>query len=570
MMPPIGSDLRSKMASEGARVLRCSIGDLGTQLGNFVEADGNTWRHASQSYTDSEITWISALLAVEACEEFPIPKILEYTSRTQLAKDLMGRLNAAAPDPQTYASYIDILGDVFRWVPRPACLTTTMVILTLLFDGQVPPSYVSLLELLGAPQMLALPSGELDAIEAAKQVLVQGSSFIREIVRAGVLPKPLEDLAWSAGSRSRLQLPSPRPVECAASLSGEACALFIYGMPARLPAWSSVQPVLDHFARLSGVLQFSHPATLYPSQALLGAVRIDEEAAGAYDQQLLDEARSLFEDLVEREELPEDVARKKAFGKVMRGFQPFISYLKRVNARGACVTSFPHGIASRYSRHQLYKGVREDLSPRPNVFRDLLAALPKLLAGEDEQLSRLAILQFVTAARASVVLGLDRTCWIDNVDGVLLHVRSASNKTGRSALFLAASWIELFNITREWLPETANDNPPNWLRDDLNNLIDRICVKFEKRTGLLVPRKSARFTRSAHVQLLRSNLRGSDREAISALLGHGVRFTRSNYWRAWPEEVEAAYALWNAKTHFVPYGLADAEQWGLLREVNNG
>ncbi|NNN15579.1 MAG: hypothetical protein HKL82_06960 [Acidimicrobiaceae bacterium] len=530
MIPPIDSGVRSRMAAEGARILACSIDDLGTRLDDFVEADGNAWRHSDWSRAPSQRTWISALLACEVCEGYSKPRILEFFNRTQCVKDLNGRLDTAAPDPQTYASYRDILGEICTFVPHPVCLGTTLEILKLRFDGQVPLSYVSLLELLGAPQMLALPSGELDAIGAAKQVLLRGKPFIREVIEAGVLPKLLEDLARSAGSRNRDQLPSPTPVEYAAKLSGEACAVFVYGAPARLPTWSSVQPVFRHFSILSDVLGFSHPATLYPSQALLGAVQLDEKGAKAFDQRLLDDARSLFDDLFEYEMLSQDAARQRAFRKVMSGFQPFISWLKRVNAQGARVTSFPQGIAGAYNQHQLYKGVREDLSPKPSTLRELLAALPELLEGEDEQLSRLAILQFVTAARASVVLGLDRTCWIDDVGGVLLHVRSASNKTGRSSLFLAQAWIELFNITREWLPERTSDDPPNWLRDDLSNLIDRCCVKFEKKTGLPIPRESARFTRSAFVQLLRTNLCGNDREVVTALLGHRSRLTRSNYW----------------------------------------
>lgn len=558
------------MATEGAKHLGCSIEDLGAQICKFVEADGNVWKFAESTYSASQRTWISALLACEVLERYPQPRICEFFKRTQRWKDLIGRLDFVAPDPRTYALYKNILGQIYAFIPYPASLESALEILKLLFNGDVPVSYVALLELLGAQKILALPSGNLDAIKAAEQVSLRDKSFVRELIEARVLPQPLEDLARNAGSRSRDQQPSPVPVQYVARLSGEACGAFIYGLPLRLPAWSSVRDLFPHLDRLSDVLEFSQPATLYPSQGLLGAVQLDEQGANAYDQRLIDDARFLAEDLIEAEMMPEEAARQKAIRTVMSGFQPFVACLKRINNQGARITSFPHGIAGAYNRQQLYKGVREDLSPRPDILRSFLAVLPELLEGEDVQLGHWVILQFVTGARAAVVLGLDRTCWIDDDFGVLLHVRSASNKTGRSCLFLAAAWIELFNITREWLPEAVGDNPPNWLRNDLSDLIDRVCVKFENRTGKAVPRGSARFTRSAIVQLLRTNLDGHDREVVTALLGHRSRFTRSNYWRAWPEEVESSYSRWDNNFRGMSYALIDEGKSERLREVNNG
>lgn len=533
------------MAEAGARMLDSSVENLGAQLIGFVEGDGNVWRNSGKVYTPSQRTWISALLACEVCDGYPKPRILEYFGQLQCVKDLVGRLENVSPDPWTFANYRDILRKICLLVPYPLCLSTTLEILKVRFNDQVPSSYISLLELLGAPRMLALPSGDIDAIKAAEQVLLRGTPFIRELIKERILPELLEDLARSAGSRSRNGLPSPRPVEHVARLSGEACALFIYGAPKRFPTWPSVRPLFAHLGRLSEVVGFSHPPTLYPSQTLLGAIRLDEESARAYDQRLLDDARSIFNDLDESEGLSQHAALQKASRKVMSGFHPFIVWLERAKAKGARITSFPQGIAGSYNQLQLYKGARDDLSPRPEIFRQLLGALPELLDGEDLQLGRLVVIQFVTAARASVVLGLDRTCWIEDNCGVLLHVRSGSNKTGWSSLFLAPAWIELFNIKREWLPDQVSEDPANWLRDDFNKLIDRVCRKFEERSGQSVTRKSARFTRSALVQLLRTNLKGNEKEAISALLGHQSRFTRANYWRAWPEEIEAAYARWD-------------------------
>ncbi|WP_298207833.1 hypothetical protein [Ferrimicrobium sp.] len=536
--------MRDQLIERGKLVLGVAKGKLDSIVADFVEADGNYWYNPPLEYTASQKTWISAILACGACEGQPLPRLLEFHHGLRCITGLVEKLKAISPDAGTFKSYADLLNDICAIVPYPAELSTTGEILGIVFEGQVPPSYLSLLELLGAPKILDYEGAGIDAIEAAREVHLQGRRFARELIQAGVLPKVVESLARSLGERGHDSLPSAVPVQRVAGLCGEASALFIYGVPGRLPAWQSVQPVLTHLNRLAEVLGFSHPPTLYPHQSLLGAIRLDHEGAKAYDRRLLEDAMSLAEWLQDSEGLSQQASSHRAAMRVMKGFEPFRQYLERAGSLGASITALPDGIKGTYKRLELYKGVRDDLSPRPEVFRQFLGALPTVLRDMDEKFGRLLILQCVTGARSSVVLGLDRTCWIPDVDGVILHVRSGSNKTGRSALFLARAWIELFDITPDWLPASARENPSDRQRQEFRSFIESACAKFERLSGCTLVRKSARFTRSAYVQLLRADLKGVEREVITACLGHRSRLTRANYVRARADEVQASYERW--------------------------
>ncbi|WP_298210398.1 hypothetical protein [Ferrimicrobium sp.] len=512
------------------------------RLLEFVEEDGNFWYQARGIYSDEELTWFSALLALRVFEEVPLPRIIEVVPRTRRFQELQVRLDKIASDSRTLGRYKEILKEIFEMVPVPASLDTTLGIVDLVHGHSAPPRFSAILTLLGAVHQLLLPSGEIDAHEAAIRVQQGDSSFIQELIDARVLPDCLEVLARQAGRRSSTGRPSTAPIERFARLPGEAGALFVYGSPLRLPSWASVSAVMSHLARLAEVCQFSQPETLYPSIQMLGEVKIDKEVAMGYDQLLLEDARLMLSELLEGDVLSEATATHRAFKHAMAGFRPFISYLQRAASQGAQISAYPKGLADTSRASQLYSSCRSDLCPPPDTFRLLLGLLPVLLEGEDDRLSRLLIIQFVTAARASVVLALDKSCWIQDAFGVLLHVRYEGNKTGRSVLFLAQPWIDLFDIRVSWLPDVAEADPPEAQRRRLSELIDRVCTKFEGLTGLAVERQSTRFSRSSMVQLLRIHLRGEEREVITALLGHRSRVTRANYWRAWQAEVVDAYS----------------------------
>ena len=154
------------------------------------------------------------------------------------------------------------------------------------------------------------------------------------------------------------------------------------------------------------------------------------------------------------------------------------------------------------------------------------------------------MLQLLSAARSSVVLALQRSHLVQVPEGWLIHVPWQANKTGRALLFIPQPFVDYYDILREWLPEIAPADPPQYRRDEFANAIDRFCRTFEDRTGRLVSRKSVRFTRSALAQMFRPHLTGLERETVTALLNHRLRGTRHNYLRAWKQEVDETYIHW--------------------------
>lgn len=517
---------------EVAAVLGTTEEALEKRLRPFVEASPEVWEREFSADPKGAVG-ASMVLALGAIEGLVRPRLLECYDTTSCYVHLRDELVRRFPDQALELEVL--LRELFCDVPRLVDPYEALRLLHVAYEGHPPSSFVSLLQGLGVTTLVSRGGVSIDPVAAAARVVAdQGVSYALELLEAGLLPPVITALAFGRrGRRGRRAV--VEPVRVIAGMAAEAGALFVHGAPARPKSWEATAHVHPHCSRLARVLGLAGPPTLVPPPELLGLVRLDEETARAYDRALLDDAEEWAEEWLEADRYAEGEARRRASARVMTGFGPFCEYLRRSASRGAPILALPSGIAVPRSGTTTYEGIREDLCPRPEVHRLLLARAPELLEGEDD--ARLIILQLVTGARSSVVLGLDRSCYVVVPEGVVLHVPAAANKTGRTLLAIAQCWVDLYGITREWLPQHAPEDPPQHRRDELAAAIEQLCRRFEAETGHVIARKSARFTRSACAQLLRPHLRGLDREAMTAFLGHHSRVTRSNYWRAYPEEI---------------------------------
>jgi hypothetical protein len=268
-------------------------------------------------------------------------------------------------------------------------------------------------------------------------------------------------------------------------------------------------------------------------------IKIDEKSARAYDEQLLLDAEDRAEQLVEEEGESEDNANRLASNYHMKGWDEFLRYLERAIQFGAQVWELPKGIASEKRRRSNYQGVRPDICPHPEIYRQFLALAPSLAAGED--LGYQALVQCVSAARQSAVLTIERSCVIPEKEGLVLHVRVPGNKKGRASLFIASCWLKLYEIELDWFPETATANPSERDRQRLAGTIERMCRAFTDATGMIIPHRNAGFTRPAYMQMIRPHLYRLDREAATAQLGQKLRTSRASYFRPYEEDVRAAH-----------------------------
>jgi integrase len=226
----------------------------------------------------------------------------------------------------------------------------------------------------------------------------------------------------------------------------------------------------------------------------------------------------------------------------MRGFHPFCDYLSRVAGLGAPITALPRGLAVDRRTTSLWQGIREDLCPRPEIYIEFLALAPELLADEPD--GKLVLLQLLTAARSSVVLSLRPSYVFAVEEGYVIHVPWQANKTGTGLLFVPKAFADFFGFEPSWLDPDAPADPPQWRRDEFASAIEGLCRRFKDRTGYELPHQSIRFTRMALAQLYARHLEESERETITALLGHRRRETRANYLRALPEQLCTAYKSW--------------------------
>lgn len=528
------------LACEVARALGLPEADLGHRLAYLIEASPDTW--AQDFKRDPRLaTEISALLALGGVAGLVRPRLLDDYATTACYLHLRHELSVRFPKARVPALE-QVLQNLFAVIPRPVDVYEARRVLTIAFGGHPPSSLMSLLVALGVPELLEVGNRTIDTVTAARAVHEAcGTAFAEALLANGTLPPVVEH--WIEERRSRFGTNAAfMPLRVFAGLVAEAGALLIYGAPSRPDRWERTTPVISHLSRLTRVLGLEGPPTLQPRRELLGLVVVDAQVASAYDQLLLDDAEALAEEVADTEDCSDELARRIATRRVMRGFRPFCGYLERVAELGAPITVLPRGLALDRRPTSRWQGIRTDLCPRPEVSVELLALAPSLLADEPD--GHLVLVQLMSAARSSVVLAL-RPAYVFGVDeGFVIHVPWQANKTGTGLLFIPTPFAELFGFEASWFDPNAPADPPQWRRDELTSAIERLSRRFEKKTGHALPHRSIRFTRMALAQLYARHLNGLERETVTALLGHRRRETRANYLRALPEELNAAYINW--------------------------
>ncbi len=427
-------------------------------------------------------------------------------------------------------------------VPSPSDLPTALEIVRILHGGVLPWAQggtrsardVGFIAPLSEPE-------ELSGCEAARRVRNGDRTLALGLLAANALPPATLALARELAERR-----GPRaacgPIQALADLPAEMGALVSWAHPPTVSKWDGLERyAYTHVARLARVLGLDGTPTLDPNPdpRLIEKIKIDEDAARAYDEQLLIDAEDRAEQLVEEEGASEDNANRLASNYCMRGWEEFLRYLDRATGLGAQVWDRPKGIASERRRRSKYQGVRPDICPRPELYREFLALAPSLAAGED--LGHQALVQCVSAARQSAVLTIDQSCVIPEKEGLVLHVRVPGNKKGRATLFVASCWVDLYEIHLDWFPRSVTGNPTERDRQRLADTLKRMCRGFSQATGIAIPHRNAGFTRPAYMQMIRPHLGGLDREAATAQLGQKLRTSRGSYFRPYEEDVRSAH-----------------------------
>ena len=182
------------------------------------------------------------------------------------------------------------------------------------------------------------------------------------LLSARVVPPAIA--SWIEGRHRRYTLRSAiRPLRVLADLAAEPGALLVCCAPRQLPGWAVTEKSISHMARLARVLELNGPPTISPRRDLLSYLTFDEHSAAAYDAALRDDASELADEWIEAERYSEALALETASQFEMRGFQPFLGYLKRASELGAPVIDLPKGIAVPRRSATAWQGVRDDLCP---------------------------------------------------------------------------------------------------------------------------------------------------------------------------------------------------------------
>jgi hypothetical protein len=437
----------------------------------------------------------------------------------------------------------EIVGQITTVVGWPADLSAVLEVLELADHDAGWQTRRSLIEVLLDDEETLLVEGEdHGAVGLARQVLEEDDS------ERPSLDGRLADRLAAPAQRPHLPAWLARLCELA-ERSGAAPSAPI-GLVARLPEpigllasllpellgrrparWQAIRPVFSHLERLGEVLRLVDPPTLSPRPSARGRIHLDEQAALAYDRALEDEVAALADE--------EELSIARAAKRLMRGFGLFRAVLECASDRGIHIEALPVGVSARGSL-QRYQGLRPDLTPSAETYRTYLAWLPALLAGEEQSLARLAILDAVTPLRPHAVLSLDQRGWVDEEEGTVVYVRGAArHKVGRAAVFLPAHVRDVYRIGRHWLPEETPPVPPPVVVSAYDQLAERVRQRLAQKTGISLP-GGHYAARRGLVQLLRSRLAYPDIQAITAYLDHASPTSRSSYLRVVAGETSSA------------------------------
>lgn len=517
----------STLAGLSAAALDVEVSQLANQLATLQEAPIGEW---SRRFATSPRagTLASAVLASGAVPGLVSPRLLGQATRTVPYRHLVER---AQHHFGHLGPIIEILVGVAQRVPWVGDLDAICDVLSLVDTGVGHVTRLRVVEsLIPTSATIETAAGSWTAEEAARRVLERdGVDFAAELLEAGALPPFLEDLCRIFGNSGAM---SVKPVLKLATLPAPLGALVAY-LPeylGRNPAsWASVGPLFTHLSRLGEVMELVDPPSLNPAPSSLGRLRVDAEVADAYDRLLIDEVADA-----------EDADLDSAVRRTMAGFGSFTGLLALGAERGVWVKVVPRGLRGHWKTGR-YQGVRPDLTPTPATYRRWLAELPALIASVPVGLARLALLDAVTPGRPHVVLSLEQRAWVEEEEGVVLHVRpEALHKRGRGQVFLVGSFQRLYGIERQWLPVETPPVPTPALLSAFNEAVSDAKVRFARQTGLELP-GGHYASRRGLVQLLRQQLRYPDMAFASAYLDHAALATLSNYLRALSGEPEAAY-----------------------------
>lgn len=529
----------ARLRSEVAGALGVGERDLVAALFPLVEAELSDWERRFGASPALDVK-VSALLAMEGVPGLARPRVVDRVVHAAAYQRCCHELRTRFPDRMPTLELV--LRRLGALVPRLSDLSETRRVLEVAFEGHVPSSLSSLLELLGAPAPLVVGGEPTDPVRAARHVVERADpAFALGLLDQGLVPDPvaswMEERRARRGARAALA-----PLRAWCGLPAEAQALVVFGAPRRPASWGTSRHHLAHIARLSRVRGWDEQPTLCPSRMVLGRLEVGPVHVAAYEAALADDALERAEELIDADQCSEHEARRRAAVWAMTGFTPFLDYLRAVAALGAPVHALPRPLPVERTAATRYQGMREDLCPEPEVALELLRLAPELLATEPD--GRLIVIQMLSAARSSAVLALRRSWVVSCAEGLLLYVPWQVNKTGRGLLFIPDAFVEHYGVHASWLPVEAPRDPSILRREELARAIERLCRRFEERTGTHVAHVDSRFTRNMLAQLYRRHLRGTSREAITALLGHKARTTRVNYLRPWPGELAAARAAW--------------------------
>ncbi|WP_298387896.1 hypothetical protein [Ferrimicrobium sp.] len=358
--------------------------------------------------------------------------------------------------------------------------------------------------------------------------LAKGSTDLaRELLTNNLLPNWLERLCEiAAGQGGGTRGPSVEPILLVARLPEPVAALvvilveYLGNNPAN---WASIRPVFIHLDRLAYTGEYGGFPTLTPGSGALHRLRLDLLTANSYDSQL-------------RREYEERGEGAKSIRQLTRGFRLFCELLEMAREYGAPIDYLPRGLAGAGASNR-WESVRPDLTPDPEVYRRLLATAPALLVNEEPKIVRLLLLDLVIPSRPYVVLTLERSGWIEEQEGVVIHIRpGARHKRGRGTVFLPAPLRDLYGIGPDWLPIHADEQPSLATLNIYKAALRGLLTRFSDSTGLTLP-LHAYITRRGLQQLLRHQLRFPDIAVSTAYLDHDSPGTRANYDRPIQREV---------------------------------
>lgn len=490
---------------------------------SLQEAGAKKWGEISRQ-SPRGATLLSAAMTAGAVDGSVRPKIVDHARSLKPAKIFIEGVQDVVGRSQVTESMVD---QILANVPWPADYQAVSQVLDLVDTSNGAGERHGLVDALCQETAQRTTGGGPGDVVLARQLALGSPDLARELLTNNLLPNWLERLCEIAvGQGGRTRDPSVEPILLVARLPEPVAALvvilveYLGNNPAN---WASIRPVFRHLDRLASVGEFGGFPTLRPASSSLHRLRLDLSVANGYDSQLQMEYEASGEGA-------------KSIRQLMRGFGLFCELLEMAREYGAPIDCLPRGLAGDGASSK-WESVRPDLTPEPEAYRMLLAMAPALLVNEDPKIVRLLLLDLVIPSRPYVVLTLERSGWIEEQEGVVIHIRpGARHKRGRGTVFLPAPLRDLYGIGPDWLPIHADEQPSPATLTIYQAALRGLLTRFIDSTGLTLPLHPY-IARRGLLQLLRHQLRFPDIAVSTAYLDHDSPGTRANYDRAIQREV---------------------------------